>query len=391
MIRGITVESPLLFCSNFYPAPDSSMHIDVNKIETTHHVGGIRTGVIDSYGIGSSASGQGCRVAMFDTGAGLRFTVAIDRGGDIVDATYNRYNLTYLSANGYRPVSHAYNRKSEWLVSWPGGLVTSCGPQFAGGHRKEDGIESNTHGQHSNTPAQVDAVVNPDPRRGRLGMKLAMTITESRVSSKTIEVVREISATLGKPEIIIDDVITNLQNTPTPHHWLYHVNFGWPMLDTGARIVMAGRKHSSWGLHEKLEKPLTTATMEKLKVVGVEFPGMGAEVGRGTIIDVKPDAEGNAHTALVNEKIGLGVELEFPLASMSRLANWQAYGGNGSYVMSLEPFSGSLKGKHDDDHAQAGQYLQPGESRRYRLIIRLHEGAAALKNLMTFDEPIAER
>ena len=367
------------------------MNIDTKRIETTHQVGGIRTGVLDSYGIGSAASGQGCRVAMFDTGAGLRFTVAIDRGGDIVDAFYNRYNLAFLSAVGYRPVSHSYNQKFEWLASWPGGLMTSCGPQFAGSARQEDGYEVTTHGSHSNTPAQVDAVVNPDPRRGQLAMKLAMTINDARVSTRNIEVVREISATLGKPEIVINDVITNLHTARTPHNWLYHVNFGWPLLDKGTYIVMAGKKHSSWGLEDTAEKPLTTAYMEKLKTVEVEIPGLGVDAGRGTIIDAKPDAKGNAHAALINDKIGLGVEVEFPVASMPRLGNWQAYGGGGSYVMSLEPFTGSLKGKASDDHAQSGQYIEPGESRRYRLVIRVHEGAPALKELRKFDEPIAER
>lgn len=367
------------------------MQIDVNKIESNHQLGGIRTGVLDSYGIGSSASGQGCRVAMFDTGSGFRFTVAIDRGGDIVDAFHNRHNLAYLSAVGYRPVSHAYNRKSEWLASWPGGLMTSCGPQFVGGHRTEDQHDVSTHGHHSNTPAQVDAIVNPDPRRGKLDMKLAMTIVDTRVSGRHLEVVRTISATLGRPEVIIDDVITNLHNAASPHHWLYHVNFGWPMLDKGAYIVMAGKKHSSWGLEDTPEKPLTTAYMQQLKTVECEIPGLPVSAGRGTILDAKADANGNAHTALINDKLGLGVEVEFPVANMSRLANWQAYGGAGSYVMSLEPFTGSLKGKAMDDHPQAGQYIQPGESRKYRLVMRIHEGAKALAELRKFDEPIADR
>ena len=74
-----------------------SGEFDSSKFENVLQVGGIRTGTLDTPGAGGA---PGVRVALVDTGAGLRFTVALDRGGDIVDASYNQFGLAYLSPNG---------------------------------------------------------------------------------------------------------------------------------------------------------------------------------------------------------------------------------------------------------------------------------------------------
>src|SRR5262245_9221533 len=119
------------------------MNFDPAKFENPLQLGGIRTGLLDSPGAGG---GWPTRVALFDTGAGLRFTVALDRGGDIVEASHNQFGLAYLTPNGLRPPSPAYHTGVEWLRGWAGGLVTTCGPEYMGGPRVEDGVQSSLHG-----------------------------------------------------------------------------------------------------------------------------------------------------------------------------------------------------------------------------------------------------
>src|SRR6187401_69124 len=101
------------------------MKPDLAKFENALQLGGIRTGTLDAPGAGG---GCATRVALFDTGSGLRFTVALDRGGDIVDASFGATALAYLSPGGLVPPSPAYHVGAEWLRGWAGGLVTSCGP-----------------------------------------------------------------------------------------------------------------------------------------------------------------------------------------------------------------------------------------------------------------------
>ena len=121
------------------------MKPDLAKFENVHQLGGIRTGTLD----------PGVRVAFVDTGAGLRFTVALDRGGDIVDASFNDCALAYLTQNGLLPPSPAYHTGIEWLRGWAGGLVTTCGPEFMGGPRMVDGAMTSLHGRFSSQSAQA--------------------------------------------------------------------------------------------------------------------------------------------------------------------------------------------------------------------------------------------
>ena len=150
-------------------AGNTPITFDANKFELIHQVGGIRTATYDWPDAGGA---PGCRVAMVDTGSGLRFTVALDRGGDIVEAFYQSCSLAYLTPNGYRPPRQPLHRDEDWLAAWPGGLLTSCGPRYIGPGREEDGLKLALHGQHSNTPAALLELKNPDPGRGDLDMRL---------------------------------------------------------------------------------------------------------------------------------------------------------------------------------------------------------------------------
>lgn len=110
---------------------------DTTRFENALQLGGIRTGSLDN----------GVRVAWVDTGSGLRFLVALDRGGDIVDAKFNQFNLAYHTPNGIKPPNPACDREFEWLRGWPGGLVTTCGPETIGGPREQIGGTSGLHGR----------------------------------------------------------------------------------------------------------------------------------------------------------------------------------------------------------------------------------------------------
>lgn len=356
---------------------------DADKLDNIHQVGGIRTALL-APDFGGGVTG-GTRVALVDTGSGLRFTVALDRGGDLVDAAFNQHGLAYLSPNGLRPPSHAYNQGFAWLRNWAGGLLTTCGPQHMGHPRQEDGQEVSLHGRYSNLPAQVEMILNPDPQRGKREMLLALTIRDSQTFGPVFEIRRQIQCILGEPVIHLYDQVTNRGNTPAAHNWLYHVNLGYPLLDEGAQFLYRGAAQY-WELPSTGEalQPASAALLKQLKTVPGIVP-LHTTVGeRGAIVHIPGDRAGVAHAALVNKQLQLGVELAYPAEAMPRLANWQRY-GRGCYVSGLEPFSGSLMGKAKDTHPQAGQQLQPGETRRYELTIRVHHGAKALAGLRKYD------
>jgi len=360
--------------------PQELCPFDTEKFESVLQVGGIRTGTLDASPTAATGGPQACRVAHFDTGSGLRFTVNLDRGGDIVDASFKQHNLAYLTPNGLRPPSHAYHLGADWLAGWAGGLLTSCGPNYFGPPRTEDGQSLGVHGHHSNTPAAVEMLLNPDPHRGRNGMLLAMSIRDSRMFGPVIEVRRTIQCRLGVSEIAIYDEVINRSNTRCAHNWLYHINLGYPLVDAGAKLIYKGKTQYLGG-----EGPVDAAKANGFKTVTqpLELHRGGGE--RVLLVDNEPDVQGLCHAGLINAKLGLAFEVIYPAAALPRFANWQHFGPGGSYVTGLEPFSGSLLGKEKDQHPQAAQWLEPGEAKRYQMTIRVHDDQQAIKALAAQD------
>ena len=361
--------------------PLDACAFDTNKFENVLQVGGIRTGTLDCVPTAAGGGSQCCRVALVDTGAGLRFTVNLDRGGDIIDAAYKQHALAYLTPGGYRVPEHAYHAGFDWLRGWAGGLLTSCGPNYFGPPRKEDGHQLGLHGHHSNTPAAVEMILNPDPARGRNEMLLSLVIRDATMFGPVLEVRRQIQCRLGVPEITIYDQVTNRFNTRAAHNWLYHVNLGYPLVDAGARFIYRGKTQV---LGVPVKGKLNDATLNAMKKATDPIEEHRGNGERLLLIDNEPDGEGLCHAGLINAKIGLALELVYPAACLPRLANWQHY-GPGSYVTGIEPFSGSLLGKDADQHEKAAQWLEPGETKRYQLTIKLHEGKDALRRMAARD------
>ena len=361
---------------------------DPNKFENVHQIGGIRTGTLDAPGAGGAA---GTRVALVDTGAGLRFTVALDRGGDIVDASYNQFGLAYLSPNGLRPPSPAYHQENEWLRGWAGGLLTTCGPEFIGGSRIEGTTRTSLHGRYSNTPAVVETMRNPDPQRGIYDMEIGLVVRDTRVFGPVLEVRRTLRCTLGRPEIVIEDEVTNCSDTPSPHHWLYHCNLGYPLLDQGARFIYRGRAQY-WIVPppagQDIVQPLSGAAMNRIKRVPAALAEHTGSGERGLIVTADPDQAGDCQVGLVNERLNLGIKFTYPAKAFPRLAHWQHYGPRGSFVSALEPFYGSLLGRARDKDPLVDAALAPGESRHYTLRLQVLTTAPELGELIACDGPV---
>ncbi len=353
------------------------MKLDTIKFENVLQVGGIRTGTID-----------GCRVALIDTGAGLRFTVALDRGGDIVDATFNQFALAWLSPNGLLPPNHAYHTGIEWVRGWAGGLVTTCGPEYVGGPRDEGDVRTSLHGRYSNQAAHVEVCRNPDPHFGRHDMVLELVTRDARAFGPVYEIRRTIRCKLGSPEIGIEDAVTNRSDKRVPHHWLYHCNLGWPLLDEGSRFVYRG-KSVHWNVPppegEDIVQPLSSAGMNRLKRVPEPMPEHAGMNERGLIVETEAERDGWCRIGLINDKHKLGLEVSYPQKSLPRMANWQHYGPRGCYVSGIEPFAGSLLGSARDKHKLAQQFLDVGETRHYQLKLRVLSGVAELRALKKCD------
>jgi len=325
-----------------------------NKVINYAQVGGIETYVLDN------SPGKGTRIAWVNTGSGFRYKVVIDRGLDIADAFYNQHSLAWLSHSGVTAPRPDANRGLEWLRSFAGGLLTTCGLTHVGGPESDEFGERGLHGRISNIPARLESIVQPDPIAGKLVMSITAMVNESCVFGPNLELRRTISSTLGEPAIGIHDVVTNLGNAPTPHMILYHCNFGWPLVDEGTDIIWKG-KWASRGLDmdnaifngkhnfRKCQKPIES------------HRGGGEACG---FIDVIPDKKGVCTVGLYNRKLGLALAIKYKKKQLPWLANWQHF-GPGEYVTALEPGTNPPIGQSKAREQKELIHIAPGKSRTY--------------------------
>ncbi len=95
-------------------------------------MGGIETSVLDN------GPGRGSRIAWINTGTGLRYKVLIDRAMDIADAFYNQHSLAWLSHVGVTGPQPFSDKGIDWLRTFGGGLLVTCGLSHVGGPESDE-------------------------------------------------------------------------------------------------------------------------------------------------------------------------------------------------------------------------------------------------------------
>ncbi len=337
-----------------------------NKISNPAQLGGIETSVIDN------GPGRGTRVAWINTGTGLRYKVVIDRAMDIADAFYNEHSLAWLSHTGIKYPEPSSDRGVEWLRTFGGGLLVTCGLTHAGGPEKDEYGERGLHGAISNQPAELISVIQPDPLIGNMEMSISGIIKETKPFGPSIEMKRTISGTLGQAVIRVHDEIINKGNTPAPHMLLYHCNFGWPLVDEGTDLIWDGK----WEPRGEAQIFREGNNFRKCPGPLKAHDGTGEEVA---FIDIKSDEAGFCICGLHNARLDIGLALRFKKDQLPWLTNWQHW-GEGEYVTGLEPGTnppiGQAKARLDNTLI----HLAPGEKRVYDLEIEILNNKEAIDN-----------
>jgi hypothetical protein len=327
-----------------------------DKISNASQLGGIETSVIDN------GTGRGTRIAWINTGTGLRYKVVLDRAMDIADAFYNQHSIAWLSHLGISSPQPFSNHGIDWLRTFGGGLLATCGLSHVGGPEADEYGERGLHGLISNIPAEIESIIQPDPIRGNMEMSITGKIKQTQIFGPSLELKRTISGTLGKSIIRIHDEVLNVANTTTPLMLLYHFNFGWPLVDEGTDIRWSG----TW-------KPRREDIESKIFREGNNFrkcpPPLDHHSGSGeevAIINPTADAAGQCECGLYNAKLGLAIELRFQKEQLPWLTNWQHW-GKGEYVTGLEPGTSPPIGQTKARQTNELMFLAPGETKVFDL------------------------
>ena len=118
-----------------------------HTLSNSQQLGGIETSVLDN------GAGRGVRIAWINTGTGLRYKVVLDRGMDILDAFFNENSLAWISHAGLKTPQPFSNQGIDWLRTFGGGLLTTCGLSNAGPPNSDANESRGLHGNYSNQAA----------------------------------------------------------------------------------------------------------------------------------------------------------------------------------------------------------------------------------------------
>ena len=305
--------------------------------------------------------GRNLRAIDVNSGSGLQYTILPDRGMDISLASFKGKNLVFLTCTGETHHSFFEPEGLGWLRTFAGGLLTTCGMTYHGAPVTDEGENLGLHGRYSTIPARqvadLSKWINEEYHIIHRGI-----IEEARIFGNKLRLEREIKTVVGQNSLRISDTVTNFGFTPSPYTILYHMNFGYPLLDENAELVI---------------DPEITIPRNETAAAGIrEFrqfirpqAGFQEQVFNHKM---KAGSDGKAIVILKNKKIGLALTLKFDAATLPYLIQWKMM-GKGEYVVGLEPSNVLLKNRKELREDNILPHLQPEESINHDIEVTIEE------------------
>jgi hypothetical protein len=299
---------------------------------------------------------RGCRLLEVWTGNGLRFQVNAERALDISSCDFKGMPLAWRSPAGDVHPAFYEPQGINWLRSFPGGLIVTCGLDQFGSPSQDGGTELGLHGRISHCPAsQVNYRTYWAGEEYKL--EISGEIRQATIFGENLILHRLITTALGSNSIQIKDVVTNEGFEPAPHMLLYHCNMGFPLVNETTRLQLKTKATSP--RDKTAEKGLAEwSTFQS------PTPGYQEQV---FIHQPVGDENGMATVELSNPSINLGMRWTIGTATLPYLMEWKMM-GEGTYIIGIEPANcNGLGGRAATRDIGQLPMLQPGESRDYHM------------------------
>ncbi len=284
---------------------------------------------------------RGTGIIEVATAGGLQADILPDAGLDIGQVRYKGVNVSFISKNGYDSPAAIAPYETEFLNTFPGGLLYTCGLRSTGGAHRDGEEWHPLHGRYHSLPAEhVAAELQED------AVVIRGTIRETALFGHNLQLKRTIRIPVSGSHITVCDELTNMTHREEEYALLYHCNFGYPLISEKAR----------------LELPETRKTTPRT-------PFAATGLGRETTFDAPTAGEEERvffhedmerKVSLVNGTIGTKMTLEWS-DTLPILAHWRSM-ASGDYVCGLEPTNCYIMGRKQERENGTLPKLQPFET-----------------------------
>lgn len=312
---------------------------------------------------------RGTATLRVKTAAGLEFWVVPDRGMDIYEASFRGRSLCWHAPQGMVHPAYYSNRGLEWLKTFSGGLLTTCGLTTAGGPSHDDGEDLGLHGAVSAIPAErVNWTESWDG--GDCFFEISGRVREAGVHGANVVMERRITSSLHSTALTIEDVVTNEGVRTSPLMVLYHLNFGYPLLTERSRVVAPS----------KVAHPVDELSRESIdRWMEFEAP-VRNQRERVYFHDMAAKQDGWVDVVLVSDQRepDFAVKLSYDSASLPQFAQWKMTGEN-HFVQGLEPSNCRTLGRKAERERGSLQFLEPGETKRFQLRLEVLDDAQKIE------------
>ena len=290
---------------------------------------------------------RGMRAFDVRNGKGLEMTLVADRGLDIPVLRYKGVNVSFASKVGLRaPSLYTEDAGRGFLKQFYAGMLTTCGITYAGAACEDGGRQLGLHGNYDNTPAAkvaFETVYEGDEAI----LRLRGEVREACVFEENMLLTREVRVRTEKNAYQVIDRVENQGFEPTPMMLIYHVNFGYPLLDEGARVYLNATRveprtqfaREGIALYDRMEAP--EAGREEQCYFHTGFPEQGFAM-------------------LHNEKLGMAAAMRFNGKALPLMCEWKCMRA-GEYVLGLEPTTSGALSRVDARKNGLLVTLEPGQ------------------------------
>jgi galactose mutarotase-like enzyme len=242
------------------------------------------------------------------------------------------------------------------------GLVSNGAPDFGptGAWRYP------LHGRIANLPAHyVELVV--DDSSGELS--LTGLVDETRFLFHKLRLRATYKTRIGQSGFSIVDKVTNLSADPAEMQLLYHVNFGPPLVDPGAKFVAPVKAIVP-------RDPRAADGIETWDSYAAESHYFAEQV---YFFELLADGEGRTHVLLKNAHSTHGVSLRYNIRQLPHFTLWKntKMAADG-YVTGLEPGTNFPNPRTFEGQQGRVAKLAAGETARFEVELDVHEGAQSI-------------
>jgi hypothetical protein len=302
------------------------------KISNFQQIGSLRRYTLEG------GKEKGIDVIDCDNGK-LRFLLNVSKACDVMQLYHEGQNTSFISKNGFTLREPPFGNRFE------GGMLYTCGLDNVGGMRDGNPV----HGSLHNIPAEiVRAECNGE------GIVVEAIIRDTALFGKNLVLRRRIYSAIGSESLRLEDTLFNEGYRTENYCVLYHVNFGYPLLDEGARIVADVAKCD----------PRTDWARENVATVcEITEPLPEQKETCYFLTFNKPQI------SLINDKLGKSVTLSYSGDTLPHFVEWKSM-ACGTYALGFEPTTTEL------DDRFAYKTLDAGESVRFWINLDLKSNAA---------------